>query len=261
MSQRLTRKEIKKDELASAVGRSVEYAESHVKTLIYAIVAVVVVAALAAAIYGFLGRRSEHANEALAQAMKVYSAPVNATGAKPDDPKEPSFANETARRGRAKALFQKVRSDYSHTDAADVAGLYLAQIAMAEGKPEEARKLWTAFVDAHSDNILAGEARINLIHLDRAGASKAKLEELAQRLKAMTEETEPPLPEDVLLNELGATYDQLGRKDEAIQSYRRIIEEFPQSAYRTSAQQRLSALDPNRPASPMPGSFSLQPGS
>lgn len=261
MSQRLTRKEIKKDELASAVGRSVEYAESHVRILVMAIAGVVLVAAVAAAVYYYLGRRSGNANEALAKAMKVYSAPVNATGAKPDDPTEPSFADETARRARAKTLFQKVRSSFGHTDAADIAGLYLAQIAMAEGKPDEARKHWTEFVDAHPDNLLAGEARINLIHLDRSQGPKAKVEELAQRLKAMTEETEPPLPEDVLLSELGATYDQLGRKEEAIQSYRRIVEEFPQSAYRTSAQQKLSALDPTRAASPAPGAFSMQPGS
>jgi tetratricopeptide (TPR) repeat protein len=261
MSQRLTRKEIKKDDFASAVGRSVEYAESHVRTLVYAIVGVIVIAAVAAGVYTFLGRRSERANEALAQAMKVYSAPLNASGAKPNDPKDPSFADEASRRARAKTLFEKVRSDYSHTDAADAAGLYLAQIAMAEKKPAEARKLWSDFVDAHPNNILAGEARVNLIHLDRAGASKTKLEELAQQLKAMTEQPEPPLPQDVLLNELGATYDQLGRKDEAIQSYRRIVEEFPQSAYRSSAQQRLSALEPNRPAGVAPGAFSLQPGS
>jgi tetratricopeptide (TPR) repeat protein len=261
MSQRLTRKEIRKDDFASAVGRSVEYAESHVRTFVYALVAIVVVGAIAAGVYTLLGRRSENANDALAKAMKIYGAPINATGAKPNDAKDPSFADEASRRARAKTLLEKVRSDYSHTDAADVAGLYLAQIAIAEGKPAEARKLWSDFVDKHSDNILAGEARINLIHLDRATGPKVKVEELAQRLKAMTEESEPPLPQDVLLNELGATYDQLGRKDEAIQSYRRIVEEFPQSAYRSSAQQRLSALEPNRPVGVSPGAFALQPGS
>jgi tetratricopeptide (TPR) repeat protein len=261
MSQRLTRKEIKRDDFANVVERGVEYAGGHVRTLGYAIGGVVLLALIAIAAYAFLGRRSGDANDALAKAMKVYSAPIEATTAKPDDAEAPSFASETARRDRAKALFEKVRSDYGHSDAADVAGLYLAQIAVAEGKLDQARTLWQDFVDAHPDNILAGEARINLIHLERKQGPKEKVADLAQRLKAMTEQSEPPLPEDVILSELGATYEQLGRKDEAIQSYRRILDEFPQSAYRTSAQQKLSALDPTRPASVAPGAFSLQPGS
>jgi tetratricopeptide (TPR) repeat protein len=142
-----------------------------------------------------------------------------------------------------------------------VAGVYLAQIALSEGKPEEARKLWTDFVDDHSDNILAGEVRINLIHLDRKEGPKQKVEELATRLKAMLEESEPPLPEDVILSELGATYEQLGRKEDAMQSYKRIMDEFPQSGYRTTAQERLGALDPSRPVAPHQGAFPMAQGS
>jgi tetratricopeptide (TPR) repeat protein len=258
MSQRLTRKEIKKDDFADVVGRGVEYAEGHVRTLIYAIVAVVVLAAVGIGIWMFMGSRSSDANDALSVATKAYSAPINATGAKPDDPTSPSFADEAARRARAKALFQKVRDQYGSTDAADVAGVYLAQIALNEGKPEEARKLWTDFVDDHSDNILAGEVRINLIHLDRKQGPKEKVEELATRLKAMLEESEPPLPEDVILSELGTTYEQLGRKEDAMQSYKRIMDEFPQSGYRTAAQERLSTLDPSRPATARQGAFPMQ---
>jgi tetratricopeptide (TPR) repeat protein len=260
MNQRLTRKDMKKDDFATAVGRGMDYAGGHVRSLVLGIAGAVLLAAIGIAIYGFMGHRSGSAGEALANAVKISSAPINATGAKPDDPKEPSFADEAVRRHRAKALFEKVRSDYGHTDAADVAGFYLAQIAIADGKPDEARKLWTAFVDAHPDSVLAGEARINLIHLDRKQGPKEKVEELAQRLKAMQGQSTMPLPEDVILSELGATYEQLGRKDDAAQAYKRIMDEFPQSAYRTSAQQRLSAIDPTRMASPMPGAFPMVPG-
>ena len=261
MSQRLTRKEIKRDDFADVVGRGVEYAEGHVRTLIYAIAGVVLLAAVGIGLWMFMGSRAVDANEALSAAAKVYSAPVDATGAKPNDPNSPSFADEAARRARAKALFQKVRDQYGSSDAADVAGVYLAQIALTEGKPDEARKLWNDFIDAQSDNILAGEVRINLIHLDRKQGPKEKVEELATRLKAMLDESEPPLPEDVILSELGATYEQLGRKDEALQSYKRIMDEFPQSGYRTTAQERLSALDPSTPATARQGAFPMVQGS
>jgi len=261
MNERVTRKDMKKDEFASAVGRGVEYAEGHVKPIIFGIGGAVLLAVVGFLIYGFVGHRSDAAGDALATAVKVNSAQLNATDPKPNDPKDPTFVDEAARRAKAKAMFEKVRSDYGHTDAADIAGVYLAQIAMTEKKPEDVCKLWSAFVDVHPDSMLAGEARINLIHLDRGnGASKEKLEELAQRLKAMQGQSKPPLPEDVILNELGATYEQLGRKDDATQAYKRILDEFPQSAYRTSASQRMSALDPTKMASPMPGAFPMVPG-
>ena len=243
MNQRLTRKEIKRDEFATAVGRGVEYAESHARTLTLAIGAAIAVALLAFLAYALLGSRSEKSSEALAHAMKVYNAPINATGAKPDDPKEPSFADQGARRARAKQLFEEVRDDYGSTDAADIAGLYLAQIALAEGQPDRARELWAEFVDDHGDHILASEARVNLIHLDR---QQGKGEELAQRLKAMLEEEEPALPKDVILNELAVTLEQLNRKEEAVQAYQRILDEFPQSVYRATAQQKVTTLDPSR---------------
>lgn len=241
MNQRLTRKEIKRDEFASAVGRSVEYAETHSRGLIYAIVGVVVLAILAGAAYALLGNRSVKANEDLAYAMKVYAAPVVPAASKPDDRQAPSFPSEAARRQRAKALFEKVRDDYGFSDAADVAAVYLGQIAAAEGKLDRARELWTDFVDGHEGHLLAGETRLNLIRLDR---QQGKGEELVGRLRPLLDEPDAPLPQDVVLFELGKTYEQLNRRSEAVATYKRIVDEFPQSAYGQEARQRMVQLDP-----------------
>jgi predicted negative regulator of RcsB-dependent stress response len=243
MNQRLTRREIKRDDFAAAVGRSVEYAESHVRTIVYAIGGVLLLVLLGVGLYYWRGHRQQGANQALAQATKVYEAPVTATGAKPNDRDEPSFATEAARRTRAKELLQKVRDDYGSTNAADVAGLYLARIAADEGRLDEARRLWSDFIDDHGDSLLASEARLNLIDLDR---KQGKGEQVVSDLRAMLEKGDAPLPQDVILNELGKTLEQLHRPQEAVQSYQRILDEFPQSPYRTEAQQKVSALDPTR---------------
>lgn len=243
MNQRLTRKEIKRDEFTAAVGRSVEYAESHVRTIAYAIGAVLLLVALSLAFYFWRNSRLQGANEALAEAMRVYQAPLSATGAKPNDPAAPSFANEAARRARAKQLLEKVREDYGSTNAGDVAGLYLAQIAADEGRLDDARKTWQEFVDDHGDHMLAGEARLNLINLDR---KQGKAQQVAQELRQMLERNEAALPQDVILFELGTTLEQLDRRQEAAQTYQRILDEFPQSPYGSEAQQKVSALDPTR---------------
>ena len=247
MNQRLTRKEIKRDEFADVVGRSVEYAGGHVKTIAYALGGLLLLIALGIGIYYWRVRQNEQANHALAEAMKIYQAPVAATGAKPDDPSQPSFATEEARRARAKTLLVKVHDDYGSTRAADVAGLYLAQIAADEGRLDEARKLWSDFTDSHKGNMLGAEARLNLIALDR---KQGKGEAVVKELRAMLEKGDAPLPQDVILHELGLTLEELKRPQEAIQSYQRILDEFPQSPFRGDAQQKISALDPTRPPSP-----------
>ncbi|HTQ80153.1 MAG TPA: tetratricopeptide repeat protein [Thermoanaerobaculia bacterium] len=254
MSARLSRKDIKRDEFASAVERSVEYAETHTRMILYAIGAVVLLAALYFGGRAVLHHRAEVANTDLAYALKIYAAPVLATGAKPNDKDDPSFPDEAARRARAKGLFQGVREHHGGTDAADLAGVYLAQIAATEGRIDEARKLWNDFIDSHKESAPAAAARLNLYDLDR---KEGKGEALVGRLRPMLDDSSSPLPKDVVLFQLGLTYDQLQRKQEAIGSYQQILDEFPQSSYRQEAQQKLAALDPTRAALSMGGRNNL----
>jgi tetratricopeptide (TPR) repeat protein len=245
MNARLSRKDMKRDDFATAVERSVEYAESHTRMILYAIGAVVVLAGLVFGIRALLAQRSAAAGTELAYALKVYQAPVAATGAKPQDKQEPSFPSEAARQSRAQALFEGVRVHHSHTDAADVAGLYLAQIAASQGKLDDAKKRWSEFIDQHKDSAAAAEARLNLYDIERR---QGKAEALVGQLTPMLDDSSSPLPKDVVLYQLGLTYDQLQRKQEAIGAYQKIVDEFPQSGYRQEAQQKLVALDPSRAA-------------
>jgi TolA-binding protein len=260
---KLTRKEMKRDELVNVVGRSVEYAESHTRAFLVGIGAFVVAVAIGVAVYAYLGHRGARAETALSYAMKVYSAPIEAPGsatpAKPQDPAQPSFPSEVARQARAKALFTAVRRDYGFSDAAAVASVYLAAIDAQQGRLDLARQLWSDFVKHHGKHMLAAEARLDLIDLDR---QQGKAQQVVQDLRAMLEQSEAPLPQDVTLFELAKTLEMLHRGPEAIQTYQRILDEFPQSTYRQDAQQRMSALDPARvvPGGSFPGGFPGMPG-
>jgi tetratricopeptide (TPR) repeat protein len=245
MSQHLTRKEIKRDELANVMERGVEYAESHARTLFIAAGVALALVLLSALFFLYRSHRAGDASAALAQAMKVFQAPIDPAAPKPDDPQNPTFADAAARQTRAKALFEKLRDDYGSTEAGDVASVFLGQIALAEGQPDRARELWNGFVDDHGDHLLAGEVQVNLFRLDR---SQGKGQEVAQKLQSMLDEAEPPLPQDVLLHELGATQEQLGKKQDAVGSYQRILDEFPQSPFAQEARQKIGELDPARAA-------------
>ena len=243
MNQRLTRQDMKRNELSTALGKGYDYAESHGRTILMAAGAVLALALLAGLFYMYRNSQAEKANTALAKAIEVYQAPIDPAAPKPDDPVSPTFADEAARQTRAKALFQELYEKHGSTVAGDVASVYLAQIAMAENQPERARELWNAFLGEHEEHLLAGQTRVNLLRLDR---SQGKGEEVVQTLTAMLDEAEPPLPMDVILSELASTQEQLGKTQEAVQSYQRILDEFPQSPYAQEARQKIGALDPSR---------------
>lgn len=238
MSQRLSRKEIKRDPFRETVEHAVDYATSHTRLIIQVAVGLVVVAAVVLGIYLYMVYRAERSEMLLDRAIQVYQADVDAAAPRPDTEANPVFADEASRRARARELFEEVPGG---TDAGAVARLYLGRIALAEGQVERARELWQRVLDSEPEALLASEVHVNLVKLD---LQEGRAEEAAARLEAMLERSEKPIPEDVLLFQLAAVREQLGRTDEAISAYQRIIDEFPRSPYSAPAQQQTRALSP-----------------
>ena len=227
------REDLKRNELEEALGKGIHYAEDHKRMILYGVGGVLGVVLLAAGIFFWIGSRKDGANELLGQALRADGGEVVATGANPADPARPTFASESARRARSKELFTELESRYGSTSTGRVAKLYLAQIAIAENDKEKAKQLWKAFLDAEPEGSLAAAARINLYKLDREQGRGA---ELAEELKKMLEQDTKPLPSDVILYQLALTYEALGKSDDARTTYRRIVDEYPQSPYIADAQ-------------------------
>lgn len=227
------REDLKRNELEEALGKGIHYAEDHKRMILYGVGAVVGVALVAAGIFYWLGSRKDGANDLLAKALRADGGAVVATGANPGDPVKPTFASEEARRARSKELFGELDAKYGGTATGRVAKLYLAQIAVAENDKERAKQLWKAFLDAEPAGALAAAARVNLYKLDREQGRGA---ELVEALKKMLEQDDKPLPSDVILYQLALTYDALAKTDDARATWRRIVDEYPQSPYIADAQ-------------------------
>ena len=120
--------------------------------------------------------------------------------------------------------------------AAEVAELYQATIAAREGRYDDARRIWQDFVDAHGEHALAVGARINLLHLDRSEGNGA---EVAALLESELAKFGGGLPEDVMLYELGLTYEELGEAEQAEETFQRLVDEHPTSPYTGPARERL----------------------
>ena len=229
----VTREDLKRNELGEAIGAGIHYAEDHKRMILMAVGGIAAAIVIAASVVLWISSRKSGSNELLAEALRVDGAAVVATGANPADPARPTFASESARRARAKELFTELDSRYGGSKTGRVAKLYLAQIAVAENDKEKAKQLWQAFLDAEPAGALQATARVNLYKLEREQGRGAQL---AEELKKMLEQADKPLPTDVILFELGLTYEALGQGDDARAAYRRIVDEYPQSPYIADAQ-------------------------
>ncbi len=246
MSDRLTRKEMKRqDTFQDFMGRALDFVQIYRKQLVAGVVILVL---LVAGLIGWLfyerGQEAD-AQALLADAIEAYGAPVKGDSSEAEQAKKSgdqlSFPTAEAREARAKELFESVRDRYGLSEAADVAEVYLGEIAARHGETDTARKLWSDFVDEHPDHMLTTQVRLNLYSLDRAAG---KGEEVAKELQKLLDREERPMPEDVILYELAVTLESLGRKQEADQHYRRLITEFSESPYAQLARQKTGATSP-----------------
>jgi tetratricopeptide (TPR) repeat protein len=246
--QRLSRKEIKHDVRDDAFRHGVtegyEYVAGHRRLLLAILGGIVALVAVVVGIRMWLESRERAATELLGRAERVMVAPIVTSGAKPDDEAEPTFADEASRSAKATELLEALHDQHASSAPGAVAAIYLGRVRFDAGDKAGARELWQGFLDDHEDHMLAAGVRTSLLELDRADG---KAQEVADRLRADLERDDKELPEDVILYELGRTLEQLDKDTEALEVYRRLGDEYPDSPYAGEAQGKVRELGPQGP--------------
>ena len=229
------RHDLKHDKFVDEIGALSVRAKANQRLLLLIAGAVVAIAAITYGIFFYRANREEQAQQALAAAIDTHGAMVSAE--KPQNATGPWFKTEVERNAASERLFREVQSKYSGTDAADVAGLYLARTAVAKGDTKTARSLLENFVNEHGDNVLVGAARFSLYQLRIESGEAAQV---ATELNAELDKSEPVLPGDSLLVLLAQAYDVQGDLTRSKDAYRRLTTEFPESPYVVEAARRAS---------------------
>ena len=236
----LNREDLKRNELGEALEAGVHFAEGHLRTILWTLGGVLLAAVAVWSAFAWRGHRSEAANAMLSEALRVGEAPVVATGARPTDPRRPSFASGAARAAAARPLFEKVVAEHGSTAAGAAARLWLADEAFGRGDRAAARTHWRAYLERAPGGALAVVAQRNLWTLDRAeGRGQEALSEIRAALEGGAEE----LPADILLWELAATQMVLGAPSDSAAAWRRLVEEHPGSPFAGEARRALSASE------------------
>jgi TolA-binding protein len=230
------RRDLKHDKFVDEIGSLSVRAQENQRLLYGITLAVVVIAVLGYGIYFYRANREEKAQDSLAQAIETLDSPLMPPAGQPPIPTA-KFKTEAERNAKAESMFKEVDTDYSGSDAADVAGLYLSRMLTARADYPGARKYLERFVSNQPKHLFAGSARYSLYQLRiEMGEAQQVANELQQEV---AKRDDAILPGDALLVLLAHAYDTQGNSDKSRETYRRIVTEFPDSPYALEAQRRV----------------------
>ena len=235
MSQRLTRKEIKRDQVQEALSGVMEFLRDNLRSLVLMAGLVLVLIGAVAAYRSYSEGKEIEAREELARAIRIYSAPIG-EALDPADSSNPTFDDVASRDEAARRQLEAVLEEFGGSDSAAIAKAYLGESAARSGDLDRARQLWTEFLESQGNHMLASEVRLNLMSVERV---QGRGQELVTQIRAQLEEPETDLPKDVLLYQLALTQRELGLDSEARLTMQRLLDEHPQSVYAGEARAEL----------------------
>jgi tetratricopeptide (TPR) repeat protein len=234
MSQRLSRKELKRDRVGEVLSRAMVYLSGHLKLAGLVLGGLALVLLIGLGIDRMMGGRQDVASDALASAIETLNAPLIGDLPPGADSGAASHATASARRQAALAEFEAVVEKYGRSKKARIARSYIAVLHHESGEYDQARTLWQEL--AKGDDVLAAQAELNLLTLDRQEGRGAEAE---TRLLELLDGGKGALPQDVVLYQLAVIQEELGKSEESLQTFRRLSEEHPTSVHAAEASSRL----------------------
>lgn len=232
------RRELKHDKFVDELGTLSSRARENQRLLVTITGAAVVVALIVWGIYFYRSNREKKGDMALASAIQTMDSPLLAPAGGQAQQPGAKFKTEKERSEAAEKQFKEVGTKYSGTDAADVAGLYLARFDAGRGDTASAKKLLQDFVSDHPKHFLVGSARYSLYQLRiESNEAPAVVTDVQAQLAKPADQA--LLPPDTLLVLLAHAYDAQGDIGKSRDAYRRITTEFPDSPYAIEAQRKI----------------------
>ena len=228
MGKKITRKQLKRNDLVETMGKTVDYVSHHRRGVTEGILAAAVVALL---IGGFLllrAYREGQAGKELSAALAALDTPLASQPAAAGAAR--TFATVEAKNKEVDAHLRKA-ADHPGTSAGRAAGLILTT---REKPPNAAEAFAQTAREAKAE--VAASAELDAARLL---AAQGKKSEAIDRLKRAIESPASAAPKDALLFALGQVYEDSGSASDARATFQRLITDYPNSPYRNDARQKI----------------------
>jgi TolA-binding protein len=238
--KRTERHHLKENELEKFARRAREAVETRRRETMAGIIALVVIGAVAVGYWAWRERVETRAHAMLAGALAAQEARVGPAAAPGvGAASTPSFATERERSLAALAKFKAAADAYPSTDAGIFARYMEAATSMALANAADAARAYQQVIDRAGDGIYGQMARLGLAE---AQARAGQYDQAINTFKELAQRKDGPLPIDGILMQLGRTYRDAGKRDDAQQTFNRLVEEFPQSPFAGDAKRELDSL-------------------
>jgi TolA-binding protein len=239
VSEHISRKELKRDQVAETLVHGAEAVAAHQRAVWLGLS---VAAAIALAIFGwkfYSERQTLKASAALEEAMKVFNARIRAPGER-EEPGEITYVAEANKYEDAAKKFAEVAGKYSLTQPGQVARYYAGISYLRLGRDADAEK-WLRETASSSREEIAALGKFQLAGvLVKQGKNQEAIQLYQQLLQ-----TGPGLfvPRAVVMLALADQY-RATNAAEAAKLYNQVKAEFPNSPAAEEAQRQLDALAP-----------------
>jgi tetratricopeptide (TPR) repeat protein len=228
---RITRKELKRNELVETFGKTVDYVSHHRRGAVEAAAAAGAVLLIAAGFFLFRGWRERQAGQELSAALEILETPI---AGEPAAASAPRTFPTAAEREREAMNHLKRASAKGGTSAGRAAQVILA--AHGDKAAQSPEALSKAARDEQAEVAVAAE-----IDAARLLAAQGKTTEAIDRLKRAIESPKSAAPKDALLYVLAETYEKAGSSTDARATYQRLVNDYPNSPYRADARTKLGS--------------------
>lgn len=216
---RLRRRELKEDEFISGFEETLEFFEEQRETLVALVLVAVLGAGALGGWWWYTEKQEARASLALGQALEIYAAPIRLNPGEASAAQlGPSFSSEKEKYEAAQKEFTRLRQEFSRTsvavvakhyealalwelgqkdeairrleevsrgaqrERAAVAGLHLASMYQALGRPEDARRLYQRLADEPTASVPRPVALLALAD-SYATTDPARARQLYEELK------------------------------------------------------------------------------
>ena len=254
MARRLTRREIvQEDRIYSILSRISQWTVGN-RTQLMAGSGIVVVSLLGFYLWeGYRESSIQEAQKLFAEALDTYHAPVKELipepGSDPDGQNQsrdpaPEYRFETVseRRAASEAAFEKVSSDYPDTRLGFFSRYYLGLIQRQSQDGEKARQHLKWVVENSGDSDVRNLSRNVLADI---ALGEENHEEALTYLQQLLGDPTPQVPEQTVLMRLARTHEALGNIEQALESYKKITNDYPTSTQAPEAQSEIDRLEPD----------------
>jgi predicted negative regulator of RcsB-dependent stress response len=242
------RHRLKENEIVEGLHRAGEVWERNSRTIVQAVGVVAVVAVLAAGYWWWQHRQYEQASVLLAEARSTTLAPVKtpppvAVPGQPAPVVPPTppdaFENEAARRDAALKKYEAAAAAYPSTSAGLEARLHAASLLGEAGRIADAEKQLEEIVRIDADSLYGRMAKLGIATIQ---IDAGRLDPAIATLTALSQRTDLEVPVDGVLMQLGRAYDKAGKTADALRTFTRIGDEFPESPYAGDAKTEADRL-------------------